>query len=85
MLPHLEAHLAEQVDSVTAYQLLFHEAAVANLLEVNKPWMCLAVTWHMPYVHTAPLALPLLDGWPLDLPLTIAADPQCEACSAVWR
>ncbi|KAK9839417.1 hypothetical protein WJX81_000945 [Elliptochloris bilobata] len=31
--PHLEQHLAQCVDSVTAYLLLYHEAALANLLE----------------------------------------------------
>ncbi|KAL4451614.1 hypothetical protein ABPG75_007276 [Micractinium tetrahymenae] len=34
LLPLLERHLAERVDSVTAYQLVYHEAALANLLEV---------------------------------------------------
>jgi hypothetical protein len=34
VLPLLEQHLAEKVDSVAAYQLLYHEAALANLLEV---------------------------------------------------
>ncbi|KAG2424422.1 hypothetical protein HXX76_014475 [Chlamydomonas incerta] len=32
--PHLAAHLAEHVDSVSAYVLLYHEVAVANLLQV---------------------------------------------------
>ncbi|KAG2431018.1 hypothetical protein HYH02_013547 [Chlamydomonas schloesseri] len=32
--PLLAAHLAERVDSVTAYVLLYHEVAVANLLQV---------------------------------------------------
>ena len=35
VLPHLEAHLAAAVDSVTSYQLLYHEAALANLLEAR--------------------------------------------------
>lgn len=35
VLPHLEVHLAAAVDSVAAYQLLYHEAALANLLEVG--------------------------------------------------
>ncbi|PSC69454.1 Zinc finger MYND domain-containing 10 isoform B [Micractinium conductrix] len=34
LLPLLERHLAERCDSVTAYQLAYHEAALANLLEV---------------------------------------------------
>ena len=34
LLPLLRTHIAEKVDSVTSYQLLFHEAACANLLEV---------------------------------------------------
>lgn len=34
VLPHLAAHLSSSVDSVTVYQLLYHEAVVANLLEV---------------------------------------------------
>lgn len=35
LLPLLERHLTQRVDSVTAYQLLYHEAALANLLEVG--------------------------------------------------
>ena len=35
LLPLLERHLAERCDSVTAYQLAYHEAALANLLEVS--------------------------------------------------
>ncbi|CAG9466309.1 unnamed protein product [Pedinophyceae sp. YPF-701] len=34
VMPHLRKHLAEKVDSVTSYTLLYHEAAAANLLEV---------------------------------------------------
>lgn len=34
VLPHLAAHLSSSMDSVMAYQLLYHEAVVANLLEV---------------------------------------------------
>ncbi|WIA29347.1 hypothetical protein OEZ86_011852 [Tetradesmus obliquus] len=34
LLPLLKEHLAEHVDSATSYVLLYHEAAVANLLEV---------------------------------------------------
>ncbi len=34
VLPFLTGHLGSAVDSVTAYQLLYHEAVVANLLEV---------------------------------------------------
>ena len=44
MLPHLEQHLAEKVDSVAAYQLLYHEAALANLLEVPA-LPCLLPAW----------------------------------------
>ena len=33
--PLLAAHLAEHVDSVSAYVLLYHEVAVANLLQVG--------------------------------------------------
>lgn len=33
--PHLKAHLATKVDPVIAYLVLYHEAAVANLLEVT--------------------------------------------------
>lgn len=33
--PYLKRHLAEKVDSVTAYLLLYHEAAIANLLEIS--------------------------------------------------
>ncbi|GAB4819300.1 hypothetical protein N2152v2_006346 [Parachlorella kessleri] len=34
LFPLLKEHLAQQVDSVTSYQLLYHETALANLLEV---------------------------------------------------
>jgi hypothetical protein len=34
--PHLEQHLASCVDSSTAYLVLYHEVAVANLLEVQR-------------------------------------------------
>jgi hypothetical protein len=34
LFPLLKDHLAHEVDSVTSYQLLYHEAALANLLEV---------------------------------------------------
>ncbi|KAI3437714.1 hypothetical protein D9Q98_000162 [Chlorella vulgaris] len=34
VLPLLERHLAGRLDSVTAYQLLYQEAALANLIEV---------------------------------------------------
>ena len=35
MFPLLKQHLAHNVDQVVAYLLLFHESAVANLLEVR--------------------------------------------------
>lgn len=34
MLPLLQKHIAERVDSMTTYMILQHEAAIANLLEV---------------------------------------------------
>ncbi|GFR49693.1 hypothetical protein Agub_g11843 [Astrephomene gubernaculifera] len=34
LYPHLAAHLAERVDSVTAYLLTYHQVTVANLLQV---------------------------------------------------
>lgn len=34
-MPYLKKHLANKVDSVTSYLLLYHEATVANLLEVS--------------------------------------------------
>lgn len=37
--PLLAKHLAERVDSVTAYLLLYHEVTVANLLQV-RGWGC---------------------------------------------
>lgn len=49
LLPLLEQHLADKVDSVAAYQLLYHEAALANLLEV--PGCCL------PACNSWPVAL----------------------------
>jgi hypothetical protein len=36
LFPLLKEHLAEHVDSATSYLLLYHEAAIANLLEVGK-------------------------------------------------
>ncbi len=36
LLPRLERHLADRLDSVASYQLLYHEAALANLLEVCR-------------------------------------------------
>lgn len=35
LYPLLKQHLAEQVDSSISYLVLYHEAAVANLLEVR--------------------------------------------------
>ena len=40
LLPRLEGHLAEALDSVAAYQLVYHEAALANLLEVGAAAGC---------------------------------------------
>ena len=34
--PLLRQHLADNVDQVVAYLLLYHESAVANLLEVRR-------------------------------------------------
>lgn len=34
VMPLLQRHFAEQVDPMTTYMLLQHEAAIANLLEV---------------------------------------------------
>jgi hypothetical protein len=34
--PLLQQHLANGVDQVVAYLLLYHESAVANLLEVRR-------------------------------------------------
>lgn len=48
VLPLIQQHIAEQLDSMTTFMLLQHEAAVANLLEV----CCTTVTlqrvdvWH---------------------------------------
>lgn len=33
--PRLKKHLAEAVDSVTSYYVIYHEATLANLLEVS--------------------------------------------------
>mmetsp|Transcript_11111 Transcript_11111/g.31439 ORF Transcript_11111/g.31439 Transcript_11111/m.31439 type:complete len:658 (-) Transcript_11111:1406-3379(-) len=35
VLPHLKKHLAKKVDSVIYYSVFYHEATVANLLEVS--------------------------------------------------
>lgn len=35
LYPLLKQHLADHVDSATSYLILYHEAAVANLLEVS--------------------------------------------------
>lgn len=45
LLPLLEGHLAERVDSVTAYRLVYQEAALANLLEVCKGARRLWTAW----------------------------------------
>lgn len=34
VLPHLKKHLAKKVDSVVYYTVFYHEATLANLLEV---------------------------------------------------
>ena len=34
VFPHLRKHLANSVDPITSYLLLYHEAAIVNLLEV---------------------------------------------------
>jgi hypothetical protein len=44
LYPLLKQHLAEHVDSSIAYLVLYHEAAVANLLEVRSQKVP-AVTW----------------------------------------
>ena len=36
VLPLLQQDIAEQLDSMTTYMLIQHEAAVANLLEVSQ-------------------------------------------------
>jgi hypothetical protein len=38
--PLLRQHLADNVDQVVAYLLLYHESAVANLLEVGRRALC---------------------------------------------
>ncbi|GAX77785.1 hypothetical protein CEUSTIGMA_g5228.t1 [Chlamydomonas eustigma] len=35
VLPHLEKHIAQNVDSVSTYMLLYHECMVTNLLEIT--------------------------------------------------
>ncbi len=37
VLPLLAQHMAEAVDAVLAYMLLYHEASLANLLEACSP------------------------------------------------
>ncbi len=39
VLPLLWTYIANEVDSVTAYLLIYHEAAVANLLEVCTTYL----------------------------------------------
>ena len=56
VLPLLEGHLAERVDSVTAYQLLYHEASLANLLEVPHSTVTLS-SIQQPPRRTAPCQL----------------------------
>ena len=36
VFPQLRAHFASQMDSVTGYLVLYHEVALANLLEVME-------------------------------------------------
>ena len=46
MLPHLQDHIAEHVDSVSTYMLLYHEVTITNLIEVRlslegeRPCVC---------------------------------------------
>ncbi len=40
VLPHLKEHLAANVSSVVTYLVLFHEVAIANLLEVGTVDAC---------------------------------------------
>ena len=35
VLPHLQQHIADNVDSVSTYMLLYHEVTVTNLIEVR--------------------------------------------------
>ena len=53
MLPLLQRHIAERVDSMTTYMILQHEAAIANLLEV-------VTGFNHPSYHTAGSRLFLL-------------------------
>lgn len=55
LFPLLKQHLAEQVDSVTSYLLLYHEAALANLLEVGGRRSSCQRVWKAPSNVTAAL------------------------------
>jgi hypothetical protein len=43
VLPHLKKHLANKVEPTMSYIVLYHECAVANLLEVSA-WHCRSTT-----------------------------------------
>lgn len=70
VLPRLERHLAQRLDSVASYQLLYHEAALANLLEVRHRGLV---------INCALVLVQLGAGWglssvPVELP-ALAAMP----------
>lgn len=53
-MPLLRPHLATEVDSVSAYLLMYHEAAVANLLEVREERKSALYLWrHHADLYTA--------------------------------
>ena len=55
VLPHLAKHLAQKVDTVLTYLLLYHELGVVNLLEVGPHH-----AWHErnPHLQARPHASP---------------------------
>ena len=55
MLPHLKKHLAKKVDSVIYYSVFYHEATVANLLEVSD--QVAAMGWPETQFHTPTMRL----------------------------
>lgn len=41
-MPHLQRHLAEHMDPLSSYMLLYQECSVVNLIEVRGGVLCAA-------------------------------------------
>lgn len=75
VFPLLREHLAHGVDSVIGWSLLYHETALANLLEVRgqrraNPWVCECLLAHMQFLSPLPtLISPRSGATPAGVPL----------------